>query len=123
ARAVVRIGTVPLLAVVVITRNEARHIGACLRAVFAAVRGIDGTRVLVIDSDSEDDTTAIAASYPAEVYRYRSVVRTAAAGRRVGADLARAEFVLFVDGDSQLEFTWLPIAMARMDADPGLAVV
>jgi glycosyltransferase involved in cell wall biosynthesis len=115
--------TLPLLAVVVITRNEARHIGACLRAVLDAVQSIEGTRVLVIDSDSDDDTTAIAASYPAEVYRYRSPIRTAAAGRRVGTDLTQAEFLLFVDGDSRLEFPWLSIALAHMDADPKLALV
>jgi cellulose synthase/poly-beta-1,6-N-acetylglucosamine synthase-like glycosyltransferase len=113
----------PLLAVVIIARNEARHIGACVKSVLAAVARFDGTRVLVIDSDSEDDTAAIAASYPVEVYRYRDGVRTAAAGRRVGAGLVRATYVLFVDGDSLLEASWLPTALARLHADPRLALV
>jgi len=113
----------PLLGVVVVARDEARHIAACLRGVLAAVEGMGETRVVVVDSDSTDDTAAIAAMFPVEVYRYRSPIRTAAAGRRIGTELVRSRYVLFVDGDCVLEGGWLSGALSRLEADRNLAAV
>jgi glycosyltransferase involved in cell wall biosynthesis len=104
----------PVLAAVVIARNEARHIATCLDAVLKAVAPFPDTRVIVVDSESTDETVQIAGTFPVDVYRYRARVRTAAAGRRVGARLVRARFILFVDGDSQIEPPWVRTAVDYM---------
>jgi glycosyltransferase involved in cell wall biosynthesis len=110
------------LAVVIITRNEAAHVAACLRAVQAAARPFEGTQVVVVDSNSEDDTAAIAARFGAQVFRYRCATRTAAAGRAVGARLVNAPYVLFVDGDSIIEAEWLEKAVRHLGDHPQTGV-
>lgn len=52
------------LSVIIITRNEAANIGACLASVSWA------DEVVVVDTASTDDTVAIAESMGARVYRY-----------------------------------------------------
>jgi hypothetical protein len=116
------LATIPLLAVVVVARNEGDHIGACLDAVLGAVRPYAGTRVVVVDSDSDDDTGAVAAQRPVEIYRYRGRPRSAAAGRCVGTALVSARYVLFVDGDCEIAAAWLPSAISRLESNPRAAV-
>ncbi|MGD0949262.1 MAG: glycosyltransferase [Candidatus Binatia bacterium] len=115
--------SLPVLAVVVITRNEEQHIGMCLSAVLRAVQSHPGTRVVVVDSDSDDATATIAAQFPVEVYRYHSATRTAAAGRFVGTQFVSARYILFVDGDSQIEAAWLPSAIDLMERYGQVGVV
>lgn len=116
-------GDRPVLAVVVITRNEALHIDACLRSISQVVKVFPETPVVVIDSDSIDGTVAIAASHPVTVYRYRAPRLTAAAGRRIGFEKVDAEYVLFLDGDCTVEVDWVQSAVAVMDKLSGVAVV
>jgi GT2 family glycosyltransferase len=113
----------PVLAAVVIARNEARHIATCLDAVLTAVAPFPETRVILVDSDSTDETVQIAGTFPVDVYRYRATVRTAAAGRRVGARLVRARFILFVDGDSQIEPAWVRTALDYMQRHARVGVM
>lgn len=115
--------SVALLAAVVIARDEARHIAMCLEAALKAVTPLPDTRVILVDSNSMDDTVCIASAFPIDVYRYRAAVRTAAAGRRIGASLVRAHYVLFIDGDSQIESTWLPKALDHLQRHAEVAVV
>jgi len=79
--------------------------------------------VVLVDSDSDDDTTEVAAQFPIEIYRYRCMPRSAAAGRRIGTALLTCRYVLFLDGDSVLDPAWLPPALALLEADAGLGVV
>jgi GT2 family glycosyltransferase len=112
----------PQWSVVVITRNEERHVAACLDAVCRAMRG-RSHELIVVDSNSTDRTVEIAMRYPARVVRLgdtRPV--TPAAGRHVGASLARGELILFVDGDSVLDAEWIAPALRALE-DDGIAGV
>ncbi|HYD46838.1 MAG TPA: glycosyltransferase [Terriglobales bacterium] len=111
------------LAVVVITRDEARHIADCLQAICSATSSFADAQVIVVDSDSTDGTAEIAARFPVEVFRYRGPTRTAAAGRAVGTRLVRASYILFVDGDSCIEAPWLAKAIDYLDSHPEVGVV
>jgi glycosyltransferase involved in cell wall biosynthesis len=113
----------PRLAVVVITRDEAGHIAGTLESACRAVRPFPRTQIVVVDSDSTDDTVDVAARFPVEVFRYRNDVRTAAAGRAVGTGLVGADYILFVDGDSCIEPQWLVNAVECLDAEPRVGVV
>ena len=90
------------LAVVVIARNEERHIGECITALMAALHAFPYTRVILVDSYSTDRTVEIARTFPIEIYRYQGPPFSAAAGRKVGFAYAQARHVLFVDGDCYL---------------------
>jgi len=112
------------LGIVIITRNEATRIAKCLESVLAATaQNFADADIVVIDSDSNDETTAVAALYPVRVYRYRAPRRSAAAGRWIGLKQIEAEYVLFLDGDCQLIPGWLEAAIAEMDATPNGGVI
>ena len=83
------------LAAVILTRNEAHHVGPCVAALRAWVDA-----VVVWDSASTDATAAVAAAAGALV-----VVRpfdNFAAQRQAALDTIAAEWLLFVDADERV---------------------
>lgn len=117
--------TDPELSVVVVTYNEAERIADCLESVFAACRGRTSFEVLLVDSNSTDDTVAIASEYDVAIHRITDdALTTPAAGRYVGTRRARGDSVLFVDGDVVLaDGEWLAVALAALRNEPDLAGV
>lgn len=113
----------PILGVVVITRNEAEHIGTCLDALFAALKSFPDTQVVLVDSNSTDETVSVASKFPVMIYRYIAPIFTAAAGRRIGLDLVQAKYVLFIDGDCRIEQFWLTKALKQLNAAPSAALI
>lgn len=111
------------LGVVIITRNEAKQIAGCIESVLAGIAVFPNTQVVVVDSDSSDDTTTIAARYPVTVYRYRGLRMSAAAGRRIGARQIAAPYIFFIDGDCRLAPGWLELAVAAMERAGTVGVV
>lgn len=114
----------PLLAVVIIGRNEGDRLAACLRSVNAMTPPRTGAAVEVIyvDSGSADASCARARELGARVIELRLDRPSAAAGRNAGWRAATAPFVLFLDGDTRLA----PDFAARslpLFADPALAAV
>jgi len=78
---------------VILTRNEAQHITACLES----VRWADST--LVIDSGSTDNTVALAESAGARVVTNAWVNFTVQ--RNTALSIATADWVIFVDADER----------------------
>jgi len=112
----------PDFSVVVITRNEERHIAACLESVSKAMRG-RRYELIVADANSTDATAEIVGRHPATLVRLGAGARpTPAAGRHVGFALARGRLVLFLDGDSVLDAGWVDAALVALE-DPRLAGV
>ena len=92
-----------LISVVIPTLNEEARLRECLAALAPAA--IDGLvkEVIVADGGSEDRTLEIADSFGA-------VIIDAPAGRggqlKAGADIARGNWLLFLHGDTVLDFGW-----------------
>ena len=84
------------LSVIVPAYDAAETIEDCLTAVFAALEGLDGCEVVVVDDASTDRTAEIAAQFPVEMVRLDTNVGRIGA-REAGARAARAERLLFVD--------------------------
>jgi len=84
----------PMLAVVIITRNEAANIRDCL----ASVRFAD--EIVVVDSESTDDTVAICRELGAQVF----VQPFAGFGQQKNAGIERAtgQWILNVDADERI---------------------
>ena len=109
--------------VVVIARNEEAVIGACLESVVQAFVG-RSYELIFVDSASTDRTIQIAQRYPARIVRLKETdPLRPSVGRHVGLHLARAEWVLFLDGDSILNATWIDPAAEALESDPLLAAV
>jgi glycosyltransferase involved in cell wall biosynthesis len=109
----------PLVAAVVIGRNEEAYIGRCLASVVEAVSGFAGAEVVFVDSRSTDRTRDVARTHPVRVVEISDAVPLSPAlGRVVGQRLTRSEFVLFVDGDTEIDGHWLRAALDHMQAHP-----
>lgn len=102
-----------MLSVVVVTYDEAERIAGCLESVLAACREVPAAEVILVDSNSTDGTVDVAAEYPITVLQIPSDdLTTPAAGRFVGTEAARGDYLLFVDGDVELAGGWLATALA-----------
>ena len=112
------------LGIVVIGRNEGLRLVDCL----ASLRPY-ADRVVYVDSGSDDDSVANAKKSGATVVQLdTSIPFTAARARNEGfAALMRkhpdCRYVQFIDGDCQLNSTWLDVALPFMDTHEEVAVV
>lgn len=104
------------ISIVIITLNEAERIGNILRDL--AQQSYQNFEVIVVDSNSEDDTCQIAASFrhqlPA-ISVHKMSKRGVSLGRNTGASLAKNERILFLDADVQLDADFLKKASQLLD--------
>jgi cellulose synthase/poly-beta-1,6-N-acetylglucosamine synthase-like glycosyltransferase len=110
------------VSVVVIGRNEGIRLRACLESVFASPFPGDSREVIYVDSDSTDGSVDMARQLGARVISFTTGPFTAARGRNAGWRSARGEFVLFLDGDTVLDRSFIEGEIHRF-ADPNLAAV
>jgi glycosyltransferase involved in cell wall biosynthesis len=112
----------PVLSVVVIGRNEGERLERCLKSV-AAMHPVGGPIELIyVDSASTDGSVERASAFGAKVIRIAPLRPTAAAGRNVGWKAASAPIVLFLDGDTVLEPSFVADSLHHFN-DPQIAVV
>lgn len=105
------------LSVILITRDESRHVLACLQSVAFADEWI------VVDSGSTDDTREIAAGFGATVVRTDDWPGFGAQKNRA-LDLARGRWVLSIDADERVTpelASGIERAIAAGGADAGPA--
>ncbi|MGH2443642.1 MAG: glycosyltransferase family 2 protein, partial [Chloroflexota bacterium] len=108
----------PLVSVVVPTRNRAAH----LRVLLAALEAQDYPRheVVVVDDASTDGTVSVLAAWEQEG---KVVLRQRASGggyaaRNRGWKAARGEIIAFTDDDCVPQPGWLPALVAAFWGDP-----
>jgi glycosyltransferase involved in cell wall biosynthesis len=113
----------PALSVVVIGRNEGERLMRCLASV-SAMRSPGGAEVEIIyvDSASNDGSAERAARAGTRVITVAPPRPCAAVGRNAGWRVARAEFVLFVDGDTLVAPDFVVDSIGDFD-DPMVAIV
>ena len=108
----------PRLSVVIPVNNGGRDFECCLRGLR------DSTwpdyELVVVDDGSTDDTAGQAEQAGARVIRHPTKLGPAAA-RNAGALAAEAPLIFFLDADVAVHPEAIARAMARFDADPGLA--
>ena len=114
----------PLVAVVVIGRNEGERLVRCL----TSMQKSDLT-VFYVDSGSTDGSVVSARALGAEIVKLdMSTPFTAARARNAGFNLALVSnpalrWVQFVDGDCELATGWLHTAKDFLESSPSVAVV
>ena len=114
----------PLVAAVVISRNEEQWIQSCLRSVVAAVTPYAGSEVVLVDSCSSDRTVEIARREPIRLIELREdAPLSPALGRLVGQDATQSRYILFVDGDTEINGAWLTVAVDFLETHPHVAAV
>jgi cellulose synthase/poly-beta-1,6-N-acetylglucosamine synthase-like glycosyltransferase len=113
------------LSIIAITKNQAWNIARLLDSVMAELPGLPTSEVIVVDSASTDNTAAIAGSYSGvRVLRISGRQRlTAAAGRYAGFSYSRGEWIVHLDGDTELVPGWISSAIETLERDKTLAGV
>ena len=106
--------------VVVIARNEEVVIRECLKSVVNAFNK-HTYELIVVDSASTDKTVTIAQSFPARIVQLTNTVPLRpSVGRHIGFQATRGKWILFLDGDSILESSWVDAAAVVLRAEPKL---
>lgn len=109
-------GDESLLSVVIVTYNESDRVRSCIESVISATEDFPDTEVILVDSNSSDQTVDIASEYPVTILRIpEDDLATPGAGRYVGTAFARGSRILFVDGDITIHGSWLAHAMDVLD--------
>ncbi|SBS34024.1 GalNAc(5)-diNAcBac-PP-undecaprenol beta-1,3-glucosyltransferase [Marinomonas spartinae] len=104
------------LSVIIITYNEQKRIGQLLEDLNNQV--FKDFEVIVVDSNSDDDTLLVAAQYETcfdEFRVHKMEKRGVSLGRNVGANLAKYERILFLDADVRLHERFLSKAIKKLD--------
>ena len=102
-----------MISVVVIGRNEGERLHACMESIHAAL-AILSHEIIYVDSRSMDESVRIAKAHGARCFILSDEKTTAGLGRFVGTKEAKGEYLLFMDGDMQLEKGFCEKAMMAM---------
>lgn len=90
--------TIPLVSVIVPTRNSAQTLHACLNSIVR--QSYSKVEIVVVDNNSTDSTREIARAFTSSVYTHGP---ERSAQRNMGARLARGTYLVFIDSDMILD--------------------
>lgn len=108
--------------VLVLTKNEAKNIEACLKAVFSQ-KDVDQFEVIVVDSGSTDATLDIAKRFPVRIKQIPAEEFHHSRTRNLAASLARGEILVYLVADAvPVSDDWLH-AMLSNFGDPSVGAV
>ena len=102
-----------MISAIVIGRNEGARLGACLESIHSSL-GILSHEIIYVDSRSSDESVAVAKAHGARCFILSDERTTAGLGRYVGTKEAKGEYLLFLDGDMQLQKGFCEKAMMAM---------
>lgn len=113
------------VSVVVPVRDGAALLPGCLDALAAAVAaaragGLE-VEVIVVDNDSRDATSRVAAAHPLAPLLVRESRRGSYAARNAGVAAAAGTLLAFTDADCRPEPGWLSAGTAALDVGADLA--
>lgn len=112
------------LSIVLISRNQEWNIARLIESVLREAATFSPTEIVLVDSDSTDRTTQIAANYPITVLKLKPDQRlSAAAGRYIGYLQTTGDLILFLDGDMELCPGWLEQAIKVLQTRADVAAV
>ena len=113
-----------VISIVVISKNEEKHIGLCLGSVFAEIKAMPATEVILVDSRSTDRTIDIASKYDIKIAVIDKKHKTTPGlGRLIGTQLAEGKLIFFIDGDKVLTPGWLKEALSIINKPENIAGV
>ncbi len=110
-------GTLPCVSVVIIGRNEAENLPACIQSVRGMNYPQDHLEILYVDTDSTDGSPDVARHLGVTVYEEHSNFPSAARARNRGWREARHAIVHFIDGDMTIAPDYLRRAVFRLGVD------
>jgi rhamnosyltransferase len=108
--------------ILLLTKNEALNIGACLEAVYSQ-KDVGQLEVVMVDSSSTDATLEIAQRYPVRIEQIPAELFHHARTRNFAATLAQGAFLVYLAADALPATTdWLHTLISNF-SDPSVAAV
>lgn len=110
---------VPLVSIVITTKNEEKHIDNCLRSIKAQTYPKDCIEVIVVDNNSTDKTKEIAEKYTKNVFNFgpeRSSQRNFGVGKSVG------KYLIYLDADMILSPAVIEKSVEMLEKEKCLAL-
>ena len=108
--------------ILVLTRNEAQNIGACLTAVYAQ-KHAGPFEVVLVDSGSTDSTVEVARQFPVRIEQISGSAFHHSRTRNFAASLAQGDVLVFLVADAiPVSEDWLQGLLNNFD-DPGVGAV
>lgn len=107
----------PTVSVVIIGRNEGQRLQQCIRTVQQAHWGQLSYDIWYVDSRSTDQSVALAQAQGVHVLVVPAGHLCAARARNLGWQTATGEFILFLDGDTELHPDFVSKALVQLDDD------
>ncbi|HKU18910.1 MAG TPA: glycosyltransferase family 2 protein [Candidatus Saccharimonadales bacterium] len=108
-KTVKRTSDLPLVSVIVTTKNNHATLEACLRSISEQL--YPRSELIVVDNSSSDDTKRIARRFTSQVYDWGP---ERSAQRNYGVRRAAGQFVLIIDSDMELDPFIVPACVAAM---------
>lgn len=99
-----------MISIIVPAYNAEKYIARCLEGLRAQENVRDECEIIVVDDGSADATREIAQGLGVRVLQQAN--RGAAAARNLGAQNARGDIVLFLDGDCEPDPNWIASMLA-----------
>ena len=113
----------PSVTIVIKALNEAARIAASVESALTAVEGYSGA-VILADSGSTDETVAIASRYPITIVQLENwSEKRCGIGPQLGYQFSEGDFVYVLDGDMELDPSFLGKALEAFSANEKLAGV
>lgn len=110
----------PLVSVVITTKNEEKNIENCLKSILRQTYPSDRIEILVIDNNSSDKTKEIAKKYTVKVFD-KGPERSAQ--RNFGAKIAQGRYYLYLDADMTLSDGVVKESVDRLTANDSLTAL
>ena len=109
------------VSVVIPVYNAERYLAEAIDSALAQT--FPPAEILVLDDGSTDGSAAVAGRYAASAKYYALEHGGQGAARNRGAEIARGEFIAFLDADDLWAGNKLALQMAAFERDPGLDMV
>lgn len=102
-----------MISFIVIGKNEGIKLTKCFRSIFDTIsfNGITQYELIYIDSNSDDNSVEIVKGYECtRIYQITGICNAAIA-RNIGANESNGDILFFIDGDMEIEKSFLKIVL------------
>lgn len=104
----------PLVSVIVPTRNEEKNIERCLASIFNQDYSLERLEVIVVDNNSDDRTIELACRYNTRTF-IKGPERNLQ--REYGVEQSNGDYLMFIDADMELESSLIREATASCEGE------
>lgn len=106
----------PAISVVICTHNRAAFVGSAIDSVLG--QAYQAAEIIVVDDGSTDETQNVLKKYAGKVHIVQQSNQGVSAARNAGIQLARSEWVAFLDDDDEYKPDRLAIAAESIQLHP-----